>query len=118
MLRRYSLAVVGVLLMAALLSAIVRVAPWTQSIPDHLMEQGYVWHAVSEKLIIGFGVLVALALVGFMALGERIGLIQPPKSDVISLFESERPNPVNPEKASLVTPRAGSPARPGRRLVR
>jgi len=32
MIRRYSLAVVGVLLMAALLSAIVRVAPWTQSI--------------------------------------------------------------------------------------
>jgi hypothetical protein len=117
MIRRYSLAVVGVLLMAALLSAIVRVAPWTQSIPDHIMEQGYVGHALSEKLIAGFGVLVALALVGFMALGEKIGLIQPPKSDVISLFEGE-PYPVSAEKASLETPPARSPARPGPRLVR
>jgi len=115
MIRRYSLAVVGVLLMAALLSAIVRVAPWTQSIPDHIMEQGYVGHALSEKLIAGFGVLVALALVGFMAL--EIGLIQPPKSDVISLFEGE-PYPVSAEKASLETPPARSPARPGPRLVR
>jgi hypothetical protein len=118
MIRRYSLAIVGVLLLAATLAAIVRVAPWTQSIPDRLMDQGSVVHVFSEKLIAGFGLLVLLALVGFMALGERIGLIEPPKSDVLSLFDNERPSPVNPETASLGKQHAASRARPGPPLVR
>ena len=118
MIRRYSLAIVGVLLLAAILAAIVRVAPWTQSIPDRLMEQGSVLHVFSEKLIAGFGLLVLLALVGFMWLGERLGLIEPPKSDILSLFGNERPSPVNPERASLWKQPAGSPARPGPPLAR
>jgi hypothetical protein len=118
MIRRYSLAIVGVLLLAAIASAIVRVAPWTQSLPDRVMEQGHGAQVLSEKLITGLGMLVAWALIGFMALGERIGIIQPPKSDILSLFGSERPSPVNPETASLWKQHAGSPARPGPPLVR
>ena len=118
MIRRYSLAIVGVLLLAAIASAIVRIAPWTQSLPDRVMEQGHGAQVLSEKLITGLGLLVAWALIGFMALGERIGIIEPPKSDVLSLFDNERPSPVNPERASLGKPPAGSPARPGPPLVR
>jgi hypothetical protein len=118
MIRRYGLAIVGVLLLAAIVSVIVRVAPWTQSIPDRVMEQGYGAHLLSEKLIAGLGLLVAWVLISFMAFGERIGIIQPPKSDLLSLFHNERPRPVNPERASLGQHPAGSPARPGPRLVR
>jgi hypothetical protein len=118
MIRRDGLAIVGVLLLAAIAFAIVRVAPWTQSIPDRVMEQGYGAHVLSEKLIAGVGLLVAWTLISFMALGERIGIIQPPKSDILSLFDNDRPNPVNPERASLWKQPAGSRARPGPPLVR
>src|SRR5262249_30487191 len=90
MIRRYGLAVIGALLVAAIVSAIVRAVPWTQSIPDRLMEHGVGMHVVSEKLIAGFGMLVVAALGGFMARGERLGIIEPPVSDAISLFANER----------------------------
>jgi hypothetical protein len=118
MIRRYSLAIVGVLLLAAIASAVVRVAPWTQSLPDRVMEQGHGAQVLSEKLITGLGLLVAWALIGFMALGERIGIIQPPKSDILSLFGNESPSPVTPGTASLRKQSAGSPAQPGPPLVR
>src|SRR5262245_30067139 len=84
MIRRYCLAVVGVILMAGLLLAIVRVAPWTLRIIEPTNTYGA--DIVMHKLIGVVGVIILLALVGFMALGERIGIIAPPKSDVISIF--------------------------------
>ena len=96
MLRRYGLAVVGALLMASLLTAVVRVAPWTLKIiePTH----SYVMDVINHKLLGVAGLLIVAALVGFMALGERLGLIEPPKSDVITLFKD------------AVTPRGDGPA--------
>jgi len=87
MIRRYSLAVVGVLLMAALLSAIVRVAPWTLRFVDRTDSYGE--EVVIHKLVGGIGFLILMALIGFMSLGERMGIIKPPKSDVISLFDND-----------------------------
>jgi hypothetical protein len=85
MLRRYSLAVVGAVLMATLLVAIARVAPWTLTIAEPANSYGA--DIINHKLIGVVGFLIVAALVGFMALGERLGLIKPPKSDVITLFK-------------------------------
>ena len=88
MIRRYSLAIVGVLLMVALLSAIGRVAPRTLRFVDRADSYGE--EVVIHKLVGGIWVLILMALVRFMALGERMGIITPPKSDVISLFDNDR----------------------------
>jgi hypothetical protein len=88
MIRRYSLAVVGVLLMATLLSAIVRVAPWTLRFVDR--SDSYGADIVMHKLVGAIGLVIVMALVGFMALGERMGIIKPPTSDAISLLDNDR----------------------------
>ena len=74
--------------MATLLSAIVRVAPWTLRFVDR--SDSYGADIVMHKLVGAIGLVIVMALVGFMALGERMGIIKPPTSDVISLFDNDR----------------------------
>jgi hypothetical protein len=106
MIRRYSLAIVGLLLLAAIVCAVVRFVPWTSAVVDRV--GAYRGNVLEEKIFTGLGLLVLWALVSFMALGERIGIIRPPQSDAISLFD-ERWNPINPVKASFGEYDADSP---------
>jgi hypothetical protein len=89
MIRRYCLAIAGTFLITGIAVVVVGASPWTLSQFDGRFASSFLGHAVSEKLFGALLLLVGWVLIRFMAFGERMGLIQPPRSDVITLFDRD-----------------------------
>ena len=87
--RRYCLAIAGAFLIAGLAVVVVGASPWTLSQFDGRFTSSVLGHAVAEKLIGALLLLAAWVLMRFMAIADAMGLIQPPRSGVITLFDRD-----------------------------
>jgi hypothetical protein len=112
MIRRYCLAIAGGLLVIALAVVVVDASPWTLSQFDGPFTSSVLGHAVWEKLTGALLLLVAWVLIRVMAFGERMGLIEPPSSDVTTLFNRDHPSREPSElRHELKRQPAGQPAK-------